>query len=252
METMRKPFQGVVNIVRFNWHLYLIAFGFILLLLFTAKHFENPFQNLIYFLCLLTFATIIISLLASFYVYDVSNLYYLNWIEKTGEEKVIFNINAGFDETSQLLQQKFNTSELIALDFYNPKKHTEVSIKRARKAYPPFTNTKQIETTNLKMESDSADKIVVIFSAHEIRDQQERLLFFKEIHRILKPKGQIYVTEHLRDIPNFLVYNIGFFHFYSKNSWKETFQKANLSLTKEAKLNPFVSNFILEKNGNTL
>ena len=249
---MRKPLQGVVNIVRFNWHLYLIALGLVLFLFFVAIHFETPFQTIIYSIGLLIFVTTFVSLLASFYVYDVSELYKLDWIEKNNQEKIIININAGFDETSQLLQDKFNNADLIALDFYNPEKHTEVSIKRARKAYPPFPNTKQIETTNLKLENDSADKIIVIFSAHEIRDTNERILFFKELHRIIKPTGEIYVTEHLRDIPNFLVYNIGCFHFYSKESWQKTFQDANLTIAKEAKLNPFVSTFILEKNGNTL
>lgn len=249
---MRKSLQGVVNIVRFNWHLYLIALGLTLLLFIIANQLEAPFQTIIDSVGLLIFVTTLVSLLASFYVYDVSELYKLEWIEKNNQEKTILNINAGFDETSQLLQNKFNTAKLIALDFYNSEKHTEVSIKRARKAYPPFPNTRQIETTNLKLENDSADKIIVIFSAHEIRDTNERILFFKELHRILKPIGQIYVTEHLRDIPNFLVYNTGCFHFYSKDSWQKTFQDANLTITKEAKLNPFVSTFILEKNGNTL
>lgn len=252
METLRKPFQGVVNIIRFNWHLYLIALSLILVLILITSYFANPLQSIIYVFCFLIFVTTLISLLASFYVYDVSKLYQLEWIDKNNKEKIILNINAGFDETSQLLQYKFDSAELLALDFYNPKKHTEVSIKRARKAYPPFPNTKQIETTNLKLENDSADKIVVIFSAHEIREEKERILFFKELYRVLKPTGQIYVTEHLRDIPNFLVYNIGCFHFYSKTSWKTIFQEANLTITKEIKLNPFVSNFILEKNGNTL
>lgn len=249
---MRKPFQGVLNIVRFNWHLYLIALSLILCLLFITNYFDTPFQTIIYVFCILIFAAFFVSLLASFYVYDVSKIYNLEWIEKNNEEKTILNINAGFDETSQLLHNKFDTAELLALDFYNPIKHTEVSIKRARKAYPPFLNTKRIETTNLKFENNSVDKIIVIFSAHEIRDKNERLLFFKELYRIINPKGQIYVTEHLRDIPNFLVYNMGCFHFYSKTSWKKIFKEANLTIIKEIKLNPFVSNFILDKNGNPL
>lgn len=249
---MRKPFQGIVNIVRFNWHLYAIALSIILVLFFIACYLDKSFQTIIYVFCFLIFMTTFISLLASFYVYDFSELYKLYWIEKNDKEKTILNINAGFDETSQLLSEKFDTAKLVVLDFYNPEKHTEVSIKRARKAYTPFPNTKEIETTNLKLDDNSVDKIIVIFSAHEIRDENERLLFFKELNRIINLRGQIYITEHLRDIPNFLVYNIGSFHFYSKASWRKTFQATNLTITKEIKLNPFVSNFILEKNGNTL
>jgi SAM-dependent methyltransferase len=251
METMRKPFQGVVNIVRFNWHLYAIAIGLVLTLLFVAGYFESAFQVMIYLLALLIFGTTFISLLASFYVYDILQLYNLNWIQKNNQERIILNINAGFDETSELLQHKFNDATLIVLDFYDPKKHTEISIKRARKAYPLFPGTKQIETKSIQLDDQLADKIIVVFSAHEIRNQKERIQFFAELYRILKPGGQIYVTEHLRDIPNFLVYNLGFFHFYSKSGWKIVFKEANLNITKEIRLNPFVSTFILEKNGNT-
>ena len=249
---MRKPFQGVLNIIRFNWHLYLIAFFSIILLYFIGNKCDATFRLIICFLILLIIITTFVSLLASFYIYDVSNLYKLKWIEKSNNEKIILNINAGFDETSQLLQDKFIDTEIIALDFYNPNKHTEISIKRARKVLSQFSNTKQIETNNLTFENNSVDIITIIFSAHEIRNTKERVVFFKELNRVIKPTGAIYVTEHLRNFPNFLVYNIGFFHFYSKNSWKSIFKQSNFTIEKELKLNPFVSNFILKKNGNTL
>lgn len=249
---MRKPFQGVLNIVRFNWHLYIIALGIMLFLFFIAFYSDSTIDYILYSFCIIILITTFVSLLASFYIYDVSKLYNLEWIEKNNKEKIILNINAGFDETSQLLQDKFFDAKIITLDFYNPEKHTEISIKRARKAYPPLHNTIHIETNYLKFENNSIDKISVIFSAHEIRDKLERIMFFKEITRILKPEGTVYVTEHLRDIPNFLVYNIGCFHFYSKTSWKKIFQESNLTINKETKLNHFVSNFILKKNGDTL
>ena len=92
-----------------------------------------------------------------------------------------------------MLQTKFKNAELIALDFYDPKKHTEVSIKRAREAYPPFANTTQIQTSHLQLESNSADKIFVILSAHEIRNENERITFFKELTRVIKPSGQNWI-----------------------------------------------------------
>lgn len=132
------------------------------------------------------------------------------------------------------------------------KKHTEVSIKRARKKYPPYPQTKKIETLKIDLESNSIDKVFVIFSAHEIRNREERIIFFSELNRILKPKGQIFVIEHLRDVSNFIAYNIGYFHFYSKSTWLNTFNKSNLKLSSEMKSTPFISIFTLEKNGNTL
>lgn len=251
METIRKPFQGVLNIIRFNWHFYVIALGSVFLLGFVAVRLSHLFQNILYLFGFLILTSIFASLLASFYIYDFSGLYNFNWIKKNNSEKVIVNINAGFDETSALLKIKFDYAELLALDFYDPKKHTEISIKRARKAYPAFPDTKQIETSYLKLENNSVDKIFVLFSAHEIRNELERISFFNELNRVLKPSGEIYITEHLRDLPNFLVYTFGFFHFYSKISWFRIFDKTNFKLQQEIKLTPFVSTFILKKNGNT-
>ena len=105
--------------------------------------------------------------------------------------------------------------------------------------------------SNLPLADNSTDKIFIIFSAHEIRNDEERSLFFKELRRAIKPDGQIYLMEHLRDTVNFLAYNIGFLHFYQKNTWLKTFEDAKLIIKQEIKITPFISTFILTKNGNT-
>ncbi len=248
---MRKPFQGVWNIVRFNWHFYVLSFGALLILFLFSNYTNSTFKFYLFIVSLIIFLPTFISLSISYYVYDLSGLYKLNWITDFIDTKrnIIFNINAGFDETSILLKNKFPNSELFVFDFYDPKKHTEVSIKRARKAYTLFPNTKSVTTTNLPTIDNSADKIFVIFAAHEIRNEQERLEFFKELKRVLKPTGEILITEHLRDTPNFLAYNIGFLHFYSKKTWLQTFQLAELTLKSEQKITPFISTYTLTKYG---
>lgn len=251
MEKIRKPFQGVWNIVRFNWHFYVLSLGALLLLLLLSNYASPTFRPYSLVIAFLIFLPTFISLSVSYYVYDLSGLYKLNWITKTkaAEKGKIININAGFDETSLLLKDKFPNSELLVFDFYDPKKHTEVSIKRARKAYALFPNTKSVTASNLPMLDNSADKIFVIFAAHEIRNDQERIDFFKELKRVLKPTGQIVITEHLRDVPNFLAYNLGFLHFYSKQSWLHVFQLTELNLESEEKITPFISTFTLTKYG---
>jgi ubiquinone/menaquinone biosynthesis C-methylase UbiE len=253
MEQIRKPFQGVWNIIRFNWHFYVLAFVFLLFVFLLTNYVNETFAFYLLLLCLLIALSIFISLLVSYYVYDLSGLYELHWINelRSEEKSKIVNINAGFDETSVLLKDKFKDSELIALDFYDPLKHTEVSIKRARKAYLPYPKTQSVSTTKLLLEDHSIDKIFVIFAAHEIRDEAERIVFFNELKRILKPKGEIIITEHLRDIPNFLAYNIGFFHFYSKSTWLKIFDSVELKMQREQKLTSFISTFTLTKYGTT-
>ncbi len=251
MEKMRKPFQGVLNIIRFNWHFYVIAISFTLFSFLLSNFLDKPFKLYIYIICISILYSTLISLSVSFYIYDLSELYKLKWLDQINTKGTIININAGFDETSYILKDKFKNAELVALDFYDPVKHTEISIKRARKAYLQFPGTKQIETNKLEFEGNSIDNILLIFAAHEIRNTNERLEFFKELKRIIKPDGQIFITEHLRDITNFLAFNIGFFHFYSRKSWLQTFEYSGLMIKKEIKISPFVSTFVLYKNGNT-
>src|SRR5439155_13733602 len=118
--------------------------------------------------------------------------------------------------------------EMIVFDFYDPAKHTEASIRRARKAFPPFPGTLSISTGHIPLENCSAGKIFAILSAHEIRNAEERNAFFCELNRMLSASGRIVVVEHLRDSANYLAYNIGAFHFHSRSAWQSTFQAARL------------------------
>ncbi len=251
MESVRKPFQGVANVVRFNWHFYLFAFVISLTLFSLALFINRPISLILNLFIFGIIVTVSITLLVTFYVYDLSNLYKLNRLKhlQISNNETIININAGFDETSELIKSKFKPKNLIVLDFYDETKHTEISIKRARKAYPPYPNTLSVTTNSLPLENNLADKVFCFLSVHEIRDNAERVNFFKELNRVLKSKGQIIVTEHLRDLPNFLAYNIGFFHFHSKKIWSKTFTEANFVISEEIKITPFISTFILEKNG---
>lgn len=251
MERLRKPFQGVKNIVRFNWHFYLPAAAGVVLLFLATSFMPFPYSGIALAVCILLLASTTISLLVSLYVYDLSGLYELRWLDGlpiTGNGKIA-SINAGFDETSVLLRQKFPGTELSAFDFYDPAKHTEVSIKRARRAYPAFPGTKEISTARIPAEDHSFDGIFLILAAHEIRSEEERIVFFRELGRTLSDNGTIIVTEHLRDLPNFLAYNIGFFHFISRSSWLRTFKNAKLKIVVEKKITPFITTFILEKDG---
>jgi len=252
MDKMRKPFQGVWNIIRFNWQFYVLAIATVVVLLLFRNNLTAALRAAAIVLAILIVTSTLISLTVSFYIYDISNLYKLTWLDKflINNNKIV-NINAGFDETSDLLKNKFANSELLVLDFYDPTKHTEVSIKRARKAYPPFPNTQQTSTTHLPFQDNTADKVFAILSAHEIRNDEERICFFKELKRVLTTTGKIVVTEHLQDTANFLAYNIGFFHFHSRTTWLNTFQSAGLNVADEIKVTPFITTFILDKNGTT-
>lgn len=250
MGIKRTAFQGVYNILRFNWHFYVIAFVILGGFAFFIKYLPEYLHAYFLIFCCTAIASIIISVLISYYVYDVSHLYEFNWLPNCNNQKVL-NINAGFDETSDFLLDKYPNTILSICDFYDPKKHTEVSIKRAREAYPPNESSISVTTDKLPFDDQSFDICLATLAAHEIRNEHERIQFFKELHRVTKKDGKIFVTEHLRDLNNFLVYTAGFLHFHSKSTWHHTFDKSQLEVSEEIKTTPFISTFILTKNGTT-
>lgn len=213
----------------------------------------GDFENVFWLFLALGIIANITSLVASWYIYDFSNLYSLKWLSERDKKlqleqsnKLILNIHAGFDETSSILRNYYPEASIQVMDFYDPNQHTEVSIERARRAYRHFPDTIPIVSNKIPLDSNSADKIFLLLAAHEIRNQEERETFFKECKRILRAQGSIIVLEHLRDFPNFLVYTIGFFHFHSHRTWLNTFHTAGLTLRAEKKVTPFLSYFELE------
>ena len=251
MERLRPPFQGVLNIIRFNRHFYIIAAGAIVGIYLLSDYFNYPFRIIGLILCYVLFVTTIVSLIVSFYVYDLSSLYRFKWLKELAvlPNSRVVNINAGFDEISHLISAELAGSKLIVYDFYDPLKHTEISIKRARKAYLPFKGTQQISTTNIPLPDGWVDLTLVMFAAHEIRQANERTAFFQELKRTLNNEGRVIIVEHTRDVLNFAAYNLGFFHFFSRLSWLRTFGDAKLFVEKELNVTPFVKIFVLNKNG---
>lgn len=185
-------------------------------------------------------------LLVSAYVYDLSGYYNFKWLNKlnlTQAPKQIVNINAGFDETSFILNNKFPESDLKVFDFYNAKQHTEPAIVRARKVSQVYPNTTQIKSNAIPLNDQSVDIVFLLSAAHEIRSYKEKVAFLEECRRVCKPNGVVVMVEHLRDFSNFLAFTIGFTHFFSKKVWKKAFQEAGFSSIKETKFTPFMSIF---------
>lgn len=246
MEINRSPFQGVTNILRFNRHFYVLG---LLVLVMTVGSFWILHWSIFLFLLVLLVISYVLfmPLIVSAYVYDFSGFYRFDWLKKLKMEdhsaRVHLNIHAGFDETSFHLNQLFPHAALNVFDFYNEKLHTEPAIIRARKVSLVYPNTQPIDTLSIPMSDATVDTIFLLFAAHEIRAYEERITFLKECRRVLKSGGNVVMVEHLRDLPNFLAFSVGFTHFYSRNTWLEAYTKAGFTSIQEAKHTPFISIF---------
>ncbi|MBI1767414.1 MAG: methyltransferase domain-containing protein [Bacteroidetes bacterium] len=246
MEVERRKFQGVLNILSFNRHFYIIGLGILAVLLLV--HFLAEWPVIIFWLIIAAFMYgLIMPLLVSAYVYDFSGYYKFNWLKNIVSDnekiKLIININAGFDETSFIIKNKFPESDLRVFDFYNAKQHTEPAIIRARKVSLIYPNTQQIASNSIPLKDNTADIIFLLSAVHEIRSHDEKVQFLKECHRLCKSGGKVIMVEHLRDFPNFLAFSVGFTHFFSRSVWKNAFERAGFSAFQETKFTPFMSIF---------
>lgn len=250
MEIKRKKFQGVLNILSFNRHFYVIGLVVLALIIIIFMLFD--WSTLLLWITILAFIYgLVMPLIISAYVYDYSGYYNFNWLRKQNlvdsKSQLILNINAGFDETSFSIKNKFPKSNLQVFDFYNPKKHTEPAIIRARKVSLEYPNTQQINTSKIPLEDNTVDVIFLLSAAHEIRSDKEKITFLRECYRICKPNGKVILVEHLRDLPNFFAFSVGFTHFFSKKTWNTVFKKAGFSNGPETKFTPFMSIFNFKK-----
>jgi SAM-dependent methyltransferase len=246
MEIRRRKFQGVLNILSFNRHYYF--FGVLALLaLFASRMFINWPVILFWGVIIAFLYGLFMPLIVSAYVYDYSGYYDFYWLEKVivnnHVTKLIVSINAGFDETSYIIKNKFPESDLTVFDFYNKDYHTEPAIVRARKVSLVYPDTRQIASNSIPLGDNSVDMVFLLSAVHEIRSNDEKVQFLKECHRICKPGGQVIMVEHLRDFPNFVAFSVGFTHFFSRATWKNAFGLAGFSSFNETKFTPFMSIF---------
>jgi hypothetical protein len=248
----RRPLQGVWTIIRFNWHLHAIALAAIAILLAGAVFLTGMAALLCALSAVAAALSVLLSLLATWHAYDASGLYQVSWLApELGHARHAANVHAGFDETSVPLKSAFPRTQWHVLDFYDPAKHTEISIRRARRAQPPSPETMAIHTDQIPLADSSLDRVLLILAAHEIRDHDERVIFFRELRRVLAPGGRVIVTEHLRDLANIAAYSVGAWHFHPRAAWLATFHAAGFRLAREFHNNLLISTFVLEPDEST-
>lgn len=245
---MRGHYEGIWNVVRFNWPKYAVG-GAVVLIAATATALTSGTWSVVFaVLSGLSALGLVLPLIASHVIYDRSDLYALPWLADLEPDSngTLLNINAGFDEISSLLQRRFPKCDLQVVDFYDARKHTERSIERARSVYPAFPGTRAVVITVLPFPDRTIDIAVAFLSLHEIRDDGERIRALTELRRVLALSGQLIVTEHLRDVANFCVFNFGFFHFHARSTWLRAFGEAGFRVLSSRRTKLFITTFILE------
>src|SRR5438132_4057419 len=105
----RGPFDGVLQIVRYNWSLYVAAIlGAVIVVGFVVVvHPPTVLADLLMLGAIAALFWLTLSLAVSHYVYARSDLYQWQWIREwvVRNSSHVVNIHAGLDETSLALQE---------------------------------------------------------------------------------------------------------------------------------------------------
>lgn len=254
----RGRYQGVLQILQFNWRMYLATTGGLV-----AAALAWPLLPIAGRIALVAgFAPavfwMVASLAVSHYVYDRFPIYDLHWLERTlrAAPRRWINLHAGWDETSGVLAAIFPDAVGEAVDLFDPRTMTEPSIRKASQ----MQQARQARQTSgaavpsisarydaLPFENGTVDAAFAIFAAHELRRREQREKFFGEVRRVLTANGELVVMEHARDWCNFLAFGPGFLHFFARHEWREVARSANLEVLVEFELTPFVHVFVMKR-----
>jgi SAM-dependent methyltransferase len=235
------------NVVQFNWPKYVVGLGVMVAAVICAWHFPS-FRSAGYAVGLTAALMVLLPLVVTHIIYDRSELYRMPWHDLAAGQAVrlVLNINAGFDESSVVLRQRFPQSELFVVDLFDAAMCTEASIARARKAHPPYPAAVVVRNGEIPLPTSSADLAVAFLSLHELRSHADRVTVLKEIKRTLSADGRMVITEHLRDLPNTLAFTVGVLHFYSMKTWLDAFKEAGFRVAHAHRTAGFITTFILQ------
>jgi SAM-dependent methyltransferase len=238
-------------VILFNYQKILL--GIMVSIFLLALSFWIESESLILILRIingLIILNIIASLVASYILYDRSDLYTLENLKEivdwTKTEHAIL-VHASFDPLSRTLEEEHPGLYLTVCDIFENRHEKDKGIKISKKVFPPNPREIKISPDKLPFEDQSQDIILAVTALHEILDHHQRVLFFKEAKRILKDGGVIMMSEQFRDLTNFIFFNIGAFHFLSEKQWKKAIYEAGLKIVKNEKITPLANMFIIKE-----
>lgn len=232
---------GVTRIFFYNWPTYLATWTACALVFASAGQLPSGVHELALVGAATALLWSLVSLGVSYYVYDASELVPARWLPATLgiEPRTWAMVHTGLDEELDL-DAVMPGTRLARLDIFDRNVMTASSIERARVLTPSALPAIACSPTHLELADGSCDAIVIAFSAHEIRDRSAREAFFSEVRRALRPGGRALLVEHLRDVPNWLAFGPGFLHFVSRREWMRLAALAELTVSAETRITPFV------------
>ena len=136
--------------------------------------------------------------------------------------------------------------ELVVCDIFENRHLEEKMIKISKREFPPNEKEIKLDPTKLPFADNSQEIVFAVTALHEILDHDKRVLFFKEAKRVLKNNGVLIISEQMRNGINFMFFNIGAFHFLSKNKWEKAIKESGLNIYETKDINIFAETIIIK------
>lgn len=254
---VRGRFEGVLQIVRFNWTKYaasvvIAAVGVVLL---AAVRWPSGGRWVLGAGLVLLCWWSLGSLVVSHWVYDRSELYRWTWARRAmggrvGGEVRWVNVHAGLDESTGGLCGALGASPLAVVDLYDPRLMTERSVIRARARQAAMGGVWPGTLHGpgaLESVPGDLDVVFLVLAAHELRRHAERAALLRTCATRLAVGGRVVLVEHLRDAANVVAFGPGAWHFHARRTWMEAVEAAGLRCDDEYRVTPFVRVFVLSR-----
>jgi SAM-dependent methyltransferase len=239
-------FLGVARILRYNWPWYAaaVAGSALAVAVILVANPGGRWMTVVIAAVALGDAWLLLSLAVSHWIYDRSPIAHGGWLEQDGTATVVI-IHAGHDEASSHVARRLPGAVCTAFDIFDPAHGASPSLLRARSA--ATARAPVAATGRIPLPDGSADLVLMVFAAHEVRAAEARTELLRELGRIAGARGRILVVEHQRDFWNLLAYGPGALHFLTRKAWMGTFEGAGLLLTRDDAITPWIHRFELRK-----
>jgi len=230
-------FAGVGQVLRFNWPAYAGAAGLVAIAMAAPRRWRRPLAAVASAGAWFAVA----SLVTTNVVYDRSEYARWEWprLLLSRPPRRVAVLHAGLDNVSEHIRRLWPEAEIQVVDFYDPVAMTEPAIARARGGRRHGDDLDELRP--------SQDAAFIVLAAHELRSRSDRAVFFNRIGDALATAGRLVLLEHLRDLPNALVYGPGAWHFLPRSDYLAAFTDARLTLLEERAMTPFLRLFILSR-----
>jgi hypothetical protein len=234
-------FAGAGQVLRFNWPAYAGAAGLVAMALVAPPRWRRPLAAAASAGAWFAVA----SLVTTNVVYDRSEFARWAWPRDilSRNPRRIAVLHAGLDNVSMHLRRLWPAAEVQIVDFYDPVAMTEPAIARARGGRRHGDDIADLR--------QSLDAAFVVLAAHELRQESDRTAFFTRIRDALAPAGRLVLVEHLRDVPNAIVYGPGAWHFLPRAAYLTAFADARLTVLDERAMTPFLRLFVVSRSQRT-